>query len=177
MKVLASSSPQIFNKLTWSYKTLWIIKFLFFFFFHSVLLLQVSEEESKVCKCNISGYVCAGALWMCIVLNPHCKPEQKAFWLRQLRRWNSVDVCPLEDGNHSSELTNLTNVLPQGPAGNPGEMTPGRNMSSYCFIPRRSPASHHFFVQSPAALPPPQKKIKNQVSFQSRRPWGFLPFY
>uniref|UniRef100_A0AAX7UQT1 SWIM-type domain-containing protein n=1 Tax=Astatotilapia calliptera TaxID=8154 RepID=A0AAX7UQT1_ASTCA len=54
-----------------------------------------------------------GALWMCIVLNPHCKPEQKAFWLRQLRRWNSVDVCPLEDGNHSSELTNLTNVLPQ----------------------------------------------------------------
>ncbi|XP_063334097.1 zinc finger SWIM domain-containing protein 6 [Pelmatolapia mariae] len=64
-----------------------------------------------------------GALWMCIVLNPHCKPEQKAFWLRQLRRWNSVDVCPLEDGNHSSELTNLTNVLPQGPAGNPDSLT------------------------------------------------------
>uniref|UniRef100_A0A673CE23 Zinc finger SWIM domain-containing protein 6 n=1 Tax=Sphaeramia orbicularis TaxID=375764 RepID=A0A673CE23_9TELE len=56
-----------------------------------------------------------GALWMCIVLNPHCKPEQKSFWLRQLRRWNSVDVCPLEDGNHGSELTNLTNALPQGP--------------------------------------------------------------
>uniref|UniRef100_A0A3B4U8K1 Zinc finger SWIM-type containing 6 n=1 Tax=Seriola dumerili TaxID=41447 RepID=A0A3B4U8K1_SERDU len=56
-----------------------------------------------------------GALWMCIVLNPHCKPEQKGFWLRQLRRWNSVDVCPLEDGNHGSELTNLTNALPQGP--------------------------------------------------------------
>uniref|UniRef100_A0A673CCG6 Zinc finger SWIM domain-containing protein 6 n=1 Tax=Sphaeramia orbicularis TaxID=375764 RepID=A0A673CCG6_9TELE len=54
-----------------------------------------------------------GALWMCIVLNPHCKPEQKSFWLRQLRRWNSVDVCPLEDGNHGSELTNLTNALPQ----------------------------------------------------------------
>uniref|UniRef100_A0A7N6BF09 SWIM-type domain-containing protein n=1 Tax=Anabas testudineus TaxID=64144 RepID=A0A7N6BF09_ANATE len=56
-----------------------------------------------------------GALWMCIVLNPHCKPEQKGFWLRQLRRWSSVDVCPLEDGNHGSELTNLTNALPQGP--------------------------------------------------------------
>uniref|UniRef100_A0A8D0AG26 Zinc finger SWIM-type containing 6 n=1 Tax=Sander lucioperca TaxID=283035 RepID=A0A8D0AG26_SANLU len=54
-----------------------------------------------------------GALWMCIVLNPHYKPEQKGFWLRQLRRWNSVDVCPLEDGNHGSELTNLTNALPQ----------------------------------------------------------------
>ncbi|KAK7895508.1 hypothetical protein WMY93_020833 [Mugilogobius chulae] len=59
------------------------------------------------------------ALWMCVVLNPHCKPEQKAFWLRQLRRWNNVDVCPLEDGNHGSDLTNLTNALPQGPAGNP----------------------------------------------------------
>uniref|UniRef100_A0A8D3EFJ6 SWIM-type domain-containing protein n=1 Tax=Scophthalmus maximus TaxID=52904 RepID=A0A8D3EFJ6_SCOMX len=54
-----------------------------------------------------------GALWMCIVLNPHCKPEQKGFWLRQLRRWNRIDVCPLEDGNHGSELTNLTNALPQ----------------------------------------------------------------
>uniref|UniRef100_A0A3Q3IB98 SWIM-type domain-containing protein n=1 Tax=Monopterus albus TaxID=43700 RepID=A0A3Q3IB98_MONAL len=54
-----------------------------------------------------------GALWMCIVLNPHCKPEQKGFWLRQLRRWNGVDICPLEDGNHGSELTNLTNALPQ----------------------------------------------------------------
>ncbi|KAK2818641.1 hypothetical protein Q5P01_024202 [Channa striata] len=64
-----------------------------------------------------------GALWMCIVLNPHCKPEQKAFWLRQLRRWSSVDVCPLEDGNHGSELTNLTNALPQGPPGNPDSLT------------------------------------------------------
>uniref|UniRef100_A0A8D3DTT1 SWIM-type domain-containing protein n=1 Tax=Scophthalmus maximus TaxID=52904 RepID=A0A8D3DTT1_SCOMX len=64
-----------------------------------------------------------GALWMCIVLNPHCKPEQKGFWLRQLRRWNRIDVCPLEDGNHGSELTNLTNALPQGPPGNPDSLT------------------------------------------------------
>uniref|UniRef100_A0A3P8VRJ9 Zinc finger SWIM-type containing 6 n=1 Tax=Cynoglossus semilaevis TaxID=244447 RepID=A0A3P8VRJ9_CYNSE len=64
-----------------------------------------------------------GALWMCIVLNPHCKPEQKALWLRQLCRWSSVDVCPLEDGNHGSELTNLTNALPQGPPGNPDPLT------------------------------------------------------
>uniref|UniRef100_W5MM49 Zinc finger SWIM-type containing 6 n=1 Tax=Lepisosteus oculatus TaxID=7918 RepID=W5MM49_LEPOC len=55
-----------------------------------------------------------GALWMCIVLNPHCKPEQKAGWLRQLKKWNSVDVCPWEDGNHGNELPNLTNALPQG---------------------------------------------------------------
>ncbi|XP_038589965.1 zinc finger SWIM domain-containing protein 6 [Micropterus salmoides] len=64
-----------------------------------------------------------GALWMCIVLNPHYKPEQKGFWLRQLRRWNSVDVCPLEDGNHGSELTNLTNALPQGAPGAPDSLT------------------------------------------------------
>lgn len=58
---------------------------------------------------------------MCIVLNPHSKPEQKSFWLHQLHKWNNVDVCPLEDGNHVSELTNLTNALPQHPPGNPGE--------------------------------------------------------
>uniref|UniRef100_A0A8C7MB36 Zinc finger SWIM-type containing 6 n=1 Tax=Oncorhynchus kisutch TaxID=8019 RepID=A0A8C7MB36_ONCKI len=55
-----------------------------------------------------------GALWMCIVLNPHCKSEQKCVWLRQLRRWNGVDVCPWEDGNHSNELPNLTHALPHG---------------------------------------------------------------
>ncbi|XP_023658689.1 zinc finger SWIM domain-containing protein 6 [Paramormyrops kingsleyae] len=59
-----------------------------------------------------------GALWMCIVLNPHSKPEQKACWLRQLKKWNSVDVCPWEDGNHGNELPNLTNSLPQGPHAN-----------------------------------------------------------
>ncbi|MBN3270391.1 ZSWM6 protein, partial [Polyodon spathula] len=55
-----------------------------------------------------------GALWMCIVLNPHCKLEQKMCWLKQLKKWNSVDVCPWEDGNHGNELPNLTNALPQG---------------------------------------------------------------
>uniref|UniRef100_A0A674AIC2 Zinc finger SWIM-type containing 6 n=1 Tax=Salmo trutta TaxID=8032 RepID=A0A674AIC2_SALTR len=54
-----------------------------------------------------------GALWMCIVLNPHCKTEQKCWWLKQLRRWNSVDVCPWEDGNHGNDLPNLTHSLPQ----------------------------------------------------------------
>ncbi|XP_054509247.1 zinc finger SWIM domain-containing protein 6-like [Agelaius phoeniceus] len=55
-----------------------------------------------------------GALWMCIVLNPHCKLEQKVSWLTQLKKWNGVDVCPWEDGNHGNELPNLTNALPQG---------------------------------------------------------------
>jgi len=58
---------------------------------------------------------------MCIVLNPHCKLEQKASWLKQLKKWNSVDVCPWEDGNHGNELPNLTNALPQGANANQGE--------------------------------------------------------
>ncbi|XP_061656282.1 zinc finger SWIM domain-containing protein 6 [Phyllopteryx taeniolatus] len=61
-----------------------------------------------------------GALWMCIVLNPHCKADQKTGWLRQLRRWNGVDVCPLEDGNQgSSQLSNITNAIPRGHNANP----------------------------------------------------------
>uniref|UniRef100_A0AAZ3P2S4 ZSWIM4-8 C-terminal domain-containing protein n=1 Tax=Oncorhynchus tshawytscha TaxID=74940 RepID=A0AAZ3P2S4_ONCTS len=59
-----------------------------------------------------------GALWMCIVLNPHCKSEQKCVWLRQLRRWNGVDVCPWEDGNHemfSTELCPLLSLPPSPP--------------------------------------------------------------
>jgi len=58
---------------------------------------------------------------MCVVLNPHCKRQQKTSWLQQLRRWSGVDVCPLEDGNHGNELTNLTNALPQGPHGHLGD--------------------------------------------------------
>ncbi|XP_057689009.1 zinc finger SWIM domain-containing protein 6-like [Corythoichthys intestinalis] len=68
-----------------------------------------------------------GALWMCIVLNPHCKAEQKSSWLQQLRSWNSVDVCPWEDGNHGNELPNLTHSLPQGAHGNQ-EMRPHRTV-------------------------------------------------
>lgn len=63
---------------------------------------------------------------MCIVLNPHCKPEQKLAWLRQLNKWNSVDVCPWEDGNHGNELPNLTNALPQGAHANQGEAERGK---------------------------------------------------
>ncbi|TRY84147.1 hypothetical protein DNTS_026046 [Danionella cerebrum] len=54
-----------------------------------------------------------GALWVCIVLNPHCKSEEKSSWLRQLKKWGDMDICPLEDGNYGSELPNITNALPQ----------------------------------------------------------------
>ncbi|ETE72040.1 Zinc finger SWIM domain-containing protein 5, partial [Ophiophagus hannah] len=54
-----------------------------------------------------------GALWVCVVLNPHCTLEEKACWLRQLRKWGDMDVCPLEDGNYSNELPNITSALTQ----------------------------------------------------------------
>ncbi|CAL1580167.1 unnamed protein product [Knipowitschia caucasica] len=54
-----------------------------------------------------------GALWVCVVLNPHCKSEEKTGWLKQLKKWGEMDVCPLEDGNYGSELPNITNALPQ----------------------------------------------------------------
>lgn len=50
---------------------------------------------------------------MCIVLNPHCKSEEKSGWLKQLKKWGDMDICPLEDGNYGSELPNITNALPQ----------------------------------------------------------------
>uniref|UniRef100_A0A673AT38 ZSWIM4-8 C-terminal domain-containing protein n=1 Tax=Sphaeramia orbicularis TaxID=375764 RepID=A0A673AT38_9TELE len=60
-----------------------------------------------------------GALWVCVVLNPHCKSEEKSGWLKQLKKWGDMDVCPLEDGNYGSELPNITNTLPQSNLWNP----------------------------------------------------------
>ncbi|CAJ0967588.1 unnamed protein product [Ranitomeya imitator] len=79
-------------------------------------MLNKITIDSSIMADSLSESTVDGALWMCIVLNPHCKPEQKASWLKQLKKWNSVDVCPWEDGNHGNELPNLTNALPQ--AGN-----------------------------------------------------------
>uniref|UniRef100_UPI00358F311A zinc finger SWIM domain-containing protein 6-like isoform X2 n=1 Tax=Myxine glutinosa TaxID=7769 RepID=UPI00358F311A len=52
-----------------------------------------------------------GALWTCVVLNPHCRSAEKAAWQRLLRRWHDVDVCPLEDGSGVGDLP----VVPAGP--------------------------------------------------------------
>ncbi|XP_061488765.1 zinc finger SWIM domain-containing protein 5 isoform X2 [Rhineura floridana] len=54
-----------------------------------------------------------GALWVCVVLNPHCTLEEKGCWLWQLRKWGDLDVCPLEDGNYGNELPNITSALTQ----------------------------------------------------------------
>uniref|UniRef100_A0A671PIP6 Zinc finger SWIM domain-containing protein 5-like n=1 Tax=Sinocyclocheilus anshuiensis TaxID=1608454 RepID=A0A671PIP6_9TELE len=54
-----------------------------------------------------------GALWVCIVLNPHCKSEEKSGWLRQLKKWGDMDICPLEDGNYGSDKHLLSSELLQ----------------------------------------------------------------
>ncbi|XP_073174632.1 zinc finger SWIM domain-containing protein 4 isoform X3 [Lepidochelys kempii] len=52
-----------------------------------------------------------GALWVCVVLNPHCKPEERALWLALLKKWNKLDVCPLEEGNYSFDVPGATMAL------------------------------------------------------------------
>lgn len=71
-----------------------------------------------------------GALWVCIILNPHCKLEEKSCWLQQLQKWNDLDVCPLEDGNYGHELPNITNALPQNASHSSGE--PDVILGSWC---------------------------------------------
>nr|XP_025037572.1 zinc finger SWIM domain-containing protein 5 [Pelodiscus sinensis] len=78
------------------------------------------------CVCGfVSLSLCAGALWVCVVLNPHCKLEEKSCWLRQLRKWGDMDVCPLEDGNYGNELPNITNALTQSSNHGQGEWERG----------------------------------------------------
>uniref|UniRef100_A0A7N6FI38 ZSWIM4-8 C-terminal domain-containing protein n=1 Tax=Anabas testudineus TaxID=64144 RepID=A0A7N6FI38_ANATE len=58
-----------------------------------------------------------GALWVCVVLNPHCKSEEKSSWLKQLKKWGDMDVCPLEDGNYGILLLSsppLSELLQRG---------------------------------------------------------------
>ncbi|KAL1234056.1 Zinc finger SWIM domain-containing protein [Trichinella spiralis] len=38
-----------------------------------------------------------GALWVCVVLNPYCKHEQKTEWQETLKRWVSMLTCPPEN--------------------------------------------------------------------------------
>ncbi|XDA76368.1 hypothetical protein R6Z07M_006482 [Ovis aries] len=58
-----------------------------------------------------------GALWVCIILSPHCKPEERTSWLQLLSKWDKLDVCPLEEGNYSFDGPSLqpTAALIPGP--------------------------------------------------------------
>uniref|UniRef100_A0A2K5PFM0 Zinc finger SWIM-type containing 4 n=1 Tax=Cebus imitator TaxID=2715852 RepID=A0A2K5PFM0_CEBIM len=56
-----------------------------------------------------------GALWVCVVLSPHCKPEERAGWLQLLSRWDKLDVCPLEEGNYSFDSSSLQPTVAPSP--------------------------------------------------------------
>lgn len=56
--------------------------------------------------------VCSsGALWVCVILSPHCKPDERSGWLQLLGTWDKLDVCPLEEGNYSLDIPNLQPAL------------------------------------------------------------------
>ena len=38
-----------------------------------------------------------GVLWVCVVLNPHCSASERSMWIRKLKSWSELPVCPLED--------------------------------------------------------------------------------
>uniref|UniRef100_A0A6I8PLH4 Zinc finger SWIM-type containing 4 n=1 Tax=Ornithorhynchus anatinus TaxID=9258 RepID=A0A6I8PLH4_ORNAN len=59
-----------------------------------------------------------GALWVCVMLNPSCRQEEKTTWLELLKKWNKLDVCPLEEGHYSFENPGTTDPLPK--ASSPG---------------------------------------------------------
>lgn len=40
-----------------------------------------------------------GALWVCVVLNPHSTYNEKHHWRTLLERWSRLHVCPLEDAD------------------------------------------------------------------------------
>ena len=62
-----------------------------------------------------------GALWVCVVLSPHCRPEERVSWLQLLGKWDKLDVCPLEEGNYSFDEPSLqpTMTLSRGRRGVP----------------------------------------------------------
>lgn len=44
--------------------------------------------------------ILTGALWVCIVLNPDCTPQEKQHWKDLLEKWSRIDVCPQEDPDY-----------------------------------------------------------------------------
>jgi len=60
------------------------------------LLLWKTQSTPMTDKCRLL-WDQLGALWVCVVLNPHCNPNDKLHWRQMLERWSQVDVCPPED--------------------------------------------------------------------------------
>ncbi|KAM6149136.1 zinc finger SWIM domain-containing protein 4 [Erethizon dorsatum] len=62
-----------------------------------------------------------GALWVCVILSPDCKPEERAGWLQLLGTWDKLDVCPLEEGNYSFDGPSLQPTAAPSPDPRQGE--------------------------------------------------------
>lgn len=60
------------------------------------LLLWKSQGTPMTDKCR-QLWDQLGALWVCIVLNPHCSVQEKQHWKLLLEKWTHNEVCPQED--------------------------------------------------------------------------------
>lgn len=60
-------------------------------------------EYTFMLYCNL----CAGSLWVCVVLNPQSTSAERQHWRELLTSWSQCSVCPLEDGDShlGSDLT------------------------------------------------------------------------
>ncbi|KAG8278278.1 Zinc finger SWIM domain-containing protein 6 [Homalodisca vitripennis] len=60
------------------------------------LLLWKSQGTPMTDKCR-QLWDQLGALWVCIVLNPHCSNQEKIHWKSLLEKWTRNEICPQED--------------------------------------------------------------------------------
>uniref|UniRef100_A0A2I3GZN6 SWIM-type domain-containing protein n=1 Tax=Nomascus leucogenys TaxID=61853 RepID=A0A2I3GZN6_NOMLE len=89
-----------------------------------------------------------GALWVCVILSPHCKPEERAGWLHLLSRWDKLDVCPLEEGNYSFDGPSLRPTVAPIPGRREGSLPCPRKTITTNY----GPTYHH------GALPREERK-------------------
>ena len=67
----------------------------------TIFYFSLFSREDVLMTCPscpaLFSFLLSGALWVCVVLNPHCNPGDKLHWRQMLERWSQVDVCPQED--------------------------------------------------------------------------------
>ena len=66
----------------------------FFYYLGFNIYPSNTNPYHSVVMCK--NYV-VGALWVCIVLNPHCSVQEKQHWKSLLEKWTHNEVCPQED--------------------------------------------------------------------------------
>ena len=75
----------------------------FFFFFDKIIFINYlsifdAQGTPMTDKCR-QLWDQLGALWVCVVLNPHSTNSEKHHWRSLLERWSRLHVCPLEDAD------------------------------------------------------------------------------